>query len=96
MKSDTAPRSRPSKAARSGFRERVERVKRRELEEALTKLESRGDLSPEQRAVIAELAERLAERLVADPAATLHQASGTTELDPDTVRQLFEPDDERD
>ena len=46
------------------IRERAERVRRRELDDALARLEARGELAPEQRRVMAALSADVAGALV--------------------------------
>lgn len=61
-------------------------TRRRELTEALSRLETRGDLTQEQRAVVRTLADRLSARLVAPALAAVLVG----EADPETVAVLFE------
>jgi hypothetical protein len=55
--------------------DRATTVRDRELETALSKLEGGDDLSPSNREVVADLADRLVEELVAVPESSLREVS---------------------
>ena len=55
------------------IRGRATAIRDRELETALSKLEASGELSPEDREAVADLADRLVEELVAVPESSLRE-----------------------
>ncbi|MFC7325608.1 glutamyl-tRNA reductase [Halorubrum rutilum] len=61
---------------RRRLRRRAERIERREVAEAVSKLESRGDLTDEQRETVRRLGAVLRRRLTSRPDAALERASG--------------------
>jgi glutamyl-tRNA reductase len=76
----------------SGMYEGAERMKARELDRALTKLEAQGDLNEEQRETVEAMADSLVSQLLAPPTRSLREAAG--EDDWTTIRtamQLFDP-----
>jgi glutamyl-tRNA reductase len=80
-------------AAVSAMYESAERVKGRELETALTKLDAQGDLTEEQRETVAALADSLVGQLLAAPTKSLRDAAA--EDDWETIRaamELFDPE----
>ena len=72
-------------SAEAEIRNRAERVRRRELRDALARLESRGGLAPEQRRVVAALSADLADALVDRWTAAL----GDETTDAEAVRDLL-------
>lgn len=72
-------------SAEAEIRNRVERVRRRELDDALARLESRGGLAPEQRRVVAALSADLADALADRWTAAL----GDDATDAEVVRELL-------
>ena len=71
----------------------ADRVKARELDRAMSKLEAQGDLTDEQRQTVADLADALVGQLLAAPTRSLRDAAG--EDDWETIRtalRLFDPD----
>ena len=71
----------------------ADRVKARELDRAVSKLEAQGDLSDEQRETVENLADALVGQLLAAPTRSLRDAAG--EDDWETIRtalRLFDPD----
>jgi glutamyl-tRNA reductase len=71
----------------------ADRVKARELDRAMSKLEAQGDLTDEQRETVADLADALVGQLLAAPTRSLRDAAG--EDDWETIRtalRLFDPD----
>lgn len=84
-------RARADEAIR-GMYEGAERMKSRELERALTKLEAQGDLTEDQRETVEAMADSLVSQLLAPPTQSLREAAG--EDDWTTIRtamQLFDP-----
>ena len=76
----------------SGMYEGAERMKSRELERALTKLEAQGDLTDDQRETIEAMADSLVSQLLAPPTKSLRAAAA--EDDWSTIRtamELFDP-----
>lgn len=61
-------------------------TRRRELQKALSQFETHGDLTPEQRAAVRTLADRLTARLVAPALA----AVVVGDADPETAAELFD------
>jgi glutamyl-tRNA reductase len=80
-------------AAISRMYESAERVKQRELEQAVTKLESQGDLTAEQRETVESLADALVGQLLAAPTKSLREAAGENDWTTiQTAMQLFNPE----
>jgi glutamyl-tRNA reductase len=80
-------------AAISRMYESAERVKQRELEQAVTKLESQGDLTAEQRETVESLADALVGQLLAAPTKSLREAAGEDDWTTiQTAMQLFNPE----
>lgn len=76
----------------SGMYEGAERMKSRELDRALTKLEAQGGLNDDQRETIEAMANSLVSQLLAPPTKSLREAA--VEDDWDTIRTamvLFDP-----
>jgi glutamyl-tRNA reductase len=72
--------------------EGADRVKSREVETALSKLEAEGDLTPEQRAIVESLADALVSQLLSAPTKTLRDAAERDDWSTiNTALQLFEP-----
>ncbi|WP_280585149.1 glutamyl-tRNA reductase [Halorubrum sp. Boch-26] len=59
---------------RRRLRRRAERIERREVEEAVSKLEARGDLTDEQRETVRLLGAALRRRVAARPEAALERS----------------------
>jgi|GEM_PF-3016610 hypothetical protein len=79
---------------RRRIRDRAERIERREVAEAISSLEARGDLTEEQRETVRLLGTAIARRLTADPESTLDR---TGRDEPGTVRavaRLFDVESE--
>jgi glutamyl-tRNA reductase len=73
--------------------ESAESVKERELADAVSKLEARGDLTDEQQAVVASLADALVGQLLAAPTRSLREAAAEDDWTTiDTALQLFDPE----
>ncbi|WP_280535588.1 glutamyl-tRNA reductase [Halopenitus sp. POP-27] len=73
--------------------ESADRVKARELEEALTKLDAQGGLTAEQRETVEALADALVGQLLAAPTKSLREAAGEDDLTTiQTAMQLFDPE----
>jgi len=71
----------------------ADRVKAREVDRALSKLESQGGLTDEQRETVSDMADALVGQLLAAPTSSLRDAAG--EDDWETIRtalQLFDPE----
>jgi glutamyl-tRNA reductase len=71
----------------------ADRVKARELDRAMSKLEAQGELTDEQRETVEDLADALVGQLLAAPTRSLRDAAG--EDDWETIRtalRLFDPD----
>ena len=84
-------RARADEAIR-GMYEGAERMKRRELDRALTKLEAQGNLNEDQLETVEAMADSLVSQLLAPPTKSLREAAG--EDDWTTIRtamQLFDP-----
>jgi glutamyl-tRNA reductase len=84
-------RARADEAIR-GMYEGAERMKGRELDRALTKLDAQGDLNEDQRETVEALADSLVSHLLAPPTRSLREAAG--EDDWTTIRtamELFDP-----
>ena len=84
-------RARADEAIR-GMYEGAERMKGRELDRALTKLEAQGELNDDQRETVEALADSLVSQLLAPPTESLREAAG--EDDWNTIRtamELFDP-----
>ena len=76
----------------SGMYEGAERMKRRELDRALTKLDAQGELNESQRETVEAMADSLVSQLLAPPTRSLREAAG--EDDWETIRTamaLFDP-----
>lgn len=63
-----------------------------EVEEALRKLEARGDLTAGQRRAVRELADGIVESLVASPARTVQAARAADDEALEAVLELFDPE----
>ncbi|OYR53160.1 glutamyl-tRNA reductase, partial [Halorubrum sp. Ea1] len=71
----------------------ADRVKAREVDRALSKLEAQGDLTDEQRETVSDMADALVGQLLAAPTSSLRDAAG--EDDWETIRtalRLFDPE----
>jgi glutamyl-tRNA reductase len=69
-----------------------ERVADREVQQALRKLEARGDLTAGQQRAVQEMADGIVESLVAAPARTVEAAREADDETLRTVVDLFDPD----
>jgi glutamyl-tRNA reductase len=77
----------------SAMYESAERVKDRELSEALSKLDAHGDLTDDQREVVSGLADALVSQLLAVPTKSLREAAAEDDWATiNTALQLFDPD----
>jgi glutamyl-tRNA reductase len=77
--------------------ESAERLKERELEEALSRLEAQGDLTEDQRETVASLADALVGQLLAAPTRSLRDAAAEDDWATiQTAMTLFDPDFEAD
>ena len=77
----------------SAMYEAAERTKRRELEEAVTKLEAQGGLTDDQRETVAALADSLVGQLLAAPTKSLREAAAEDDWNTiHTAMQLFDPE----
>jgi len=84
-------RSRADKAIR-GMYEGAERMKSRELDRALTKLEAQGDLNESQRETVEAMADSLVSQLLAPPTQSLREAAGKDDWTTiQTAMELFDP-----
>jgi len=72
--------------------ESAERIKRRELETAFSRLESDGELTDAQREIIRSMADALVNQLLAPPTKSLREAAGEDDWQTiSTALQLFDP-----
>ena len=77
----------------SAMYEAAERTKRRELREALAKLEAQGDLTDDQRETVVGLADALVGQLLAAPTKSLREAAVEDDWTTiHTAMQLFDPE----
>lgn len=84
-------RARADEAIR-GMYEGAERMKGRELDRALTKLEAQGDLTEDQRDTVEALADSLVSQLLAPPTNSLREAAGEDDWNTiQTAMELFDP-----
>jgi len=84
-------RARADEAIR-GMYEGAERMKGRELDRALTKLEAQGDLTEDQRDTVEALADSLVSQLLAPPTKSLREAAGEDDWNTiQTAMELFDP-----
>ena len=84
-------RARADEAIR-GMYEGAERMKRRELDRALTKLDAQGDLNEDQRETVEALADSLVSQLLAPPTESLREAAGQDDWTTiQTAMELFDP-----
>ncbi len=77
----------------SGIYTKAERIKERELQQALSRLEARGDLPPAQQEAVESMADAIVSSLLADPTTELRDAAEAA--DNRTLRtavDLFDPD----
>ncbi|MFC4357312.1 glutamyl-tRNA reductase [Halobium salinum] len=92
---DSFKRKRADEAV-SAMYEGAERVKSRELETALNKLESQGELTDEQRETVAALADSLVGQLLAAPTKSLRDAAAEDDWSTiHTAMKLFDPEFDR-
>jgi len=84
-------RARADEAIR-GMYEGAERMKARELDRALTKLEAQGELTDDQRETVEALADSLVSQLLAPPTKSLREAAGEDDWNTiQTAMELFDP-----
>ncbi|WP_053946718.1 glutamyl-tRNA reductase [Halolamina sediminis] len=84
-------RARADEAIR-GMYEGAERMKARELDRAITKLEAQGDLNDDQRETVEALADSLVSQLLAPPTESLREAAGEDDWTTiQTAMELFDP-----
>jgi glutamyl-tRNA reductase len=77
----------------AAMHESADRVKRRELERAVRKMESEGELTDEQREVVEALADSLVGQLLAAPTKSLRDAAAEDDWTTiATALQLFDPE----
>jgi glutamyl-tRNA reductase len=77
----------------SAMYESAERVKERELSEALSKLDAHGDLTDDQREIVDAMADALVSQLLAPPTKSLRDAAADDDWGTiNTALQLFDPD----
>ncbi|WP_436934915.1 glutamyl-tRNA reductase [Halovenus marina] len=72
--------------------QRADTITESELETALSKLEARGELTPERREVLRTLATRLARRITAAPAASVERRQSADAERTQAVARLFDLD----
>lgn len=73
--------------------ESAERVKGRELSEALSKLDASGEFDDDQREIVASMADALVSQLLAPPTKSLREAAANDDWATiNTALQLFNPD----
>lgn len=70
--------------------QRAERVRREELEEALAALESRSDLTQEQRDALEDMSAAIVEAVIAAPAGALEDSPDTDAATVRSVATLFD------
>jgi glutamyl-tRNA reductase len=88
---DSYKRKRADEAI-SAMYESAERVKAREVDTALSKLESQGSLAPEQRETVASLADALVGQLLSAPTKSLREAAAEDDWSTiQTAMRLFDP-----
>jgi glutamyl-tRNA reductase len=84
-------RARADEAIR-GMYEGAERMKAREVDRAVTKLEAQGDLTEEQRETVEAMADSLVSQLLAPPTKSLREAAGQDDWTTiQTAMELFDP-----
>nr|WP_210424075.1 glutamyl-tRNA reductase [Halorussus ruber] len=77
----------------SAMYESAERVKEREVSEALSKLDAHGDLTDDQRDIVTSMADALVSQLLAPPTKSLRDAAAEDDWGTiNTALQLFDPD----
>lgn len=84
---DAAP-----EAVRRRIRERAAAIADRECRMAVDRLEARGDLTDEQRAVVADLAAAIVDGVLTGPEAALDEAADADREVGRTAIELFAPD----
>jgi hypothetical protein len=103
-RSETTPESEPDRVEsdpdperlRRRLRRRADEIERREVGEAVSALDARGDLTEEQRETVRELGSALVEGLAAPPEQTLERAARSEGTDPRqrertrSIRRLFD------
>jgi len=84
---------------RRRLRRRTDEIERHEVEEAISALDARGDLTEAQREIVRDLGSALAEELTAAPAQTLERAARIERLGERdqvrtrAIRRLFDLDE---
>ena len=79
-------------AVQEALRTQGERIAQQEAEQALTRLEAHGTLTPAQREIVEELAMAICTEILSSPVSALDT---TDEYDAETIRtaiELFDPD----
>ncbi|WP_435075221.1 glutamyl-tRNA reductase [Halorubrum sp. HHNYT27] len=94
MSTDRSESSPDPERLRKRLRRQTAEVERREVKEAVSALDARGDLTEEQRETVRELGSALVEALTAPPERTLEQAGQTDRVPIHAISRLFELDDE--
>jgi glutamyl-tRNA reductase len=85
-------RRRADEAIRAMY-ESADRMKAREVDRALSKLDAQGDLTDEQRATVEDLADSLVGQLLAAPTKSLREAAAEDDWTTiQTAMHLFDPD----
>ncbi|WP_128905930.1 glutamyl-tRNA reductase [Halorubrum amylolyticum] len=95
--SDRSESSPDPERLRKRLRRRTDEIERREVEEAVSALDARGDLTEEQRETVRELGSALVEELTAAPERTLVRAARAEGLGgrerTRAIRRLFDLDE---
>ena len=81
-----------AEAAIAAIHEKGERIKRREIEQALRELEPTDDAADERREAVEELADTIVDRLLAVPVTSLRTAAENDPAAIDTALELFDPE----
>ncbi|MBX0324637.1 glutamyl-tRNA reductase [Halomicroarcula sp. F13] len=89
MNDDTRETTTDVEQALGQIEARAAEIRAEQLERALTQLRAQGDLTDEQAAAVERLSERLAERLLAVPRASLRQPSSVGDGTVETAAELF-------
>ena len=81
-----------AEAAIAAIHEKGERIKRREIEQALRELEPTDDAADERREAVEELADTIVDRLLAVPVTSLRTAAEDDPAAIDAALELFDPE----
>lgn len=84
------PECQPAEDVATAMYEEAVRIKRGEVEEALGKLDARGELSDTQRDVVEGMGDAIVNQLLAAPITRIQRGGGRSTLD--TVVRLFDLD----